>query len=81
MFKRGDIVIKVIVGGGCKTASIQRVKGVSKGVVTLVGAETLSWRNSDGMEIDPAIRGFYSEIIPLDGDEEDKILGDRVPSR
>ena len=79
MFKKGDIVIKVIVGGGFKTASIQRVLKVSKRAVTLVNNESLSWSAENGREIDPAISGFYSEIIPLDGDVVDKIRTDLVP--
>ena len=78
MFSPGEIVIKVIVGGGFKTATIQRVNKVTKKGVFLKNNESQSWDPGTGMEKSPAIPGFYSEIITLDGDEEDYIKSDLV---
>ncbi len=73
MFKKNEFVVKVIVGGGTKTATVQKVGSVKKGVATLVGAESLAYDANTGREIDPAIPGFYSELIALDGDEDKRL--------
>lgn len=65
MFKKGQQVVKVIIGGGVKTSSIQRVASVKKGVVRLEGS-CLDYRDKDGQEIDPVIPGFTSELIYLE---------------
>jgi len=73
VFKKGEIVVKVLVGGGCKTAAFYRVESVKGGVVRLEGVEHLTYSDDNGREIDPAIPGFYSELIHLDGGEDKKI--------
>lgn len=78
MFEKDEVVIKVLVGGGFKTAVIAKVQKVAKGNVTLVGNESQSWYAKNGMEINPLIPGFYSELIHLDGDEEDHIRLDTL---
>jgi hypothetical protein len=65
MFKKQQEVVKVIIGGGVKTATIQRVKSVKNGVVRLVNS-SLEYDNLTGQEIDSVIPGFMSEIIYLE---------------
>lgn len=65
-FKKGMRVVKTISIMGTKTASIQVVESVKKGVVKLVDCES-PYRDENGREIDPAaIPGCYSEIIYLE---------------
>lgn len=74
--KKGDMVVKVIVGGGVKTCSIVQVSKVSKGVISLLD-DGIKYDTRTLREIDPAIFGFYSELIPFAGGEVDKWELDR----
>jgi hypothetical protein len=63
-FEKGQAVVKVITGGGVKTATIQKVDFVRQGVVRLVDSG-LDY-DERGREIDPVIPGFSSELIYLE---------------
>lgn len=67
-FRKGQKVVRVFKIMGSKCASDSVVASVKGGVVKLRGEESLSYRDADGSEIDPAIPGCSSEIIPWDGD-------------
>lgn len=73
LFSKNQVVIKVLHIMGLKTAVIGKVTKVSKGVAYLKDCESLKWDAKTGLEIDPAIPGCYSEIIALDGDQENHI--------
>ena len=64
--KKGTKVVRIISGAGVRTASVGVVESVKKGVVRLVGDSSLAYRLDTGQEIDPAIPGFYSEIIVME---------------
>jgi hypothetical protein len=64
-FEKGQTVVKVITGGGVKTATLQIVSSVRKGVVRLEDG-TIEY-DGQGREIDPVIPGFSSELIYLEG--------------
>jgi hypothetical protein len=69
VFKKGMKVAKVIVGAGQKTATIQIVEKASKkNGVQLEGEGYLRY-DSKGDEIDPAILGWSSFIVPLEDQE------------
>lgn len=73
MFKKNDKIIKVISIRGSKTATVQTVASVSRGVVTIVDSG-LTYEDKTGREIDPAMAfaGITSEIIPFDDGEIEK---------
>jgi len=71
--KKGEFCVKILSGAGFKTATIQRVESVKKGVVKLEGSG-LSWDAETLYEVDPAIPGFNTYLVPFDGGEE-KIWG------
>jgi len=66
--EKGDFVVKVIVGGGFKTATVQRVESIKDKVIRLVDS-SLEYDVYSGREIDPAITGFHGELIAFDGGE------------
>lgn len=68
---KNEFVVKVIVGGGCKTATVQRVASTDDKVIKIVDSHQ-EYDLFSGREIDPAIPGFYSEIIALDGGEAER---------
>jgi len=68
--EKDDFVVKVLVGGGCKTATVQRVESIENGRIKLVDS-SLEYSLYSGREIDPAIPGFYGELIAFDGGEVD----------
>jgi hypothetical protein len=65
MFKKNQKVAKIIVGGGVKTATIQTIASVGRGGVRLVDSG-ITYDSESGLEIDPPIPGFYSEIVALE---------------
>ncbi len=77
--KKKQLVVKVISIMGISTATLARVESVKKGVVKIKGAESLSYRDDDGREIDPAIPGCTSYLIELDGGEQDAIEAGSLP--
>jgi hypothetical protein len=58
-------VIQILNGGGTRTASHAKVENVSKNVVKLFDSE-IRFHAHSGIEINPAISGFYMEIVPLE---------------
>jgi len=73
MFKKGEIVIKVIDIMGTKTATIQKVEAVKQGKVSLIGS-SLQF-NSVGEEIDAVLPGCRSYLVHLDGGEDERLQG------
>ena len=67
-FKEKDKVALVLNGGGMRTATIKEVESVKNGVVKLVDSE-LRYDDVSGREIDPAIPGWYAEIIVFEKEE------------
>lgn len=70
-FKKGDAVVKVLIGAGYKTCTVGwRVKAVTKDGVEIVhqdgAASILRYDLRTGTEIDPPIPGFCAEIIPVE---------------
>jgi hypothetical protein len=75
--KRGDKVVKVLEGGGVRTASFQRIASNEHGVIKLVDAESLDFRDDMLMnEINPAVPGFRSYLVAFDGGEEARVSYD-----
>lgn len=68
LFKKNERVVKVIEGAGYRTASLQTVDSVKKGIVRLVDS-TLEYSNETGNEIDPCIPGFRSYLVMLESDD------------
>jgi hypothetical protein len=66
-FEKGQSVVKVIIGGGVKTATVQKVESVVGGTVRLVDS-SLEYSDKTGREIDSVIPGFTSELIYLEVD-------------
>lgn len=66
-----DFVVKILVGGGFKTATVQQVESIEGNILKLVGS-SLEYDVYSGREMAPAIPGFYSEIIGFDGDEVER---------
>jgi hypothetical protein len=64
-FKKNQKVVKVLIGGGVKTATVQQVASVKAGKVRLVNSG-LDYDAETGQEIDPVIPGFTSEIIVME---------------
>jgi hypothetical protein len=65
MFIEGQKVVKIIHVRDYRSATVQIVDLVHAGRVELVGS-SITYRNEDGLEIDPFLPGCYSEIIPFD---------------
>lgn len=72
MFDKGDKVVKLLIGGGCETASIQEVQAVNKkkGLVFLgddrdpEGGQT--YRLDDGRAVCSYIPGFSTRLVVLE---------------
>lgn len=79
--KKNELVVKVIRIMGTETATLARVESVKKGVVKLVGVESLTYRADDGSEINPVIPGCSSHLIPLDGGEQEAIESGSLPEK
>lgn len=79
-FKKNELVVKVISIMSTRSATLQRVESVRKGVVKLTSSD-ICYRDSDGAEIDPVIPGCVSYLIALDGGEEDLIESSNLPER
>lgn len=72
MFKKKQKIIKILDIRGLKTATIQEVESVKKGVVHLIDSD-LTY-DMAGDEIDPApLPGVSSYLVCFDGGEEDKL--------
>ena len=74
--KRGDFVCKVIEVHGIRTATVQRVESVKRGVVVLSRARSMAYCVETGREIDPAFplgSGISSWICMLDGGEAERL--------
>lgn len=69
--QEGDMVVKVLSGAGMKTCVITTVTKVSKGVIS-VEDSSLTYDSRTLLEIDPALPGWYSELVPFDGGEVEK---------
>lgn len=65
-FKKNQQVVRVISVMGSKTAAVNTVASVAKGIVRLKGDDDLKYNDEDGREIDPVIPGCSSEIIELE---------------
>lgn len=70
--KKGELVVKVLSGAGFKTATIEEVESIKNGVVRIVDS-SLKWDDSYFSEIAPAVPGFSTKLIELDGGEEERI--------
>lgn len=66
MFKKGQKVVKILHCAGFRTATIQTVAKVSKGVVHLEDY-SITFDNQTGRETKPSFGGS-NEIIPMDGE-------------
>ena len=75
MLQAGQKVIKVIEGGGSRTASFQRVARDDGAVITLVGSST-EYDSVSRDEIDPPIPGFGSFLVMFDADQEERVRYD-----
>jgi len=79
MIARGDWVIKVIQGGGWRTATLQRIVSATADGATVflgdasdVGDVNAFWASTGGARRD-YIPGFTSYLVPLDDGEEDRM--------
>lgn len=66
-FRRNQRVVCVLSGAGTETASLTSVQSVSKKRV-LVEDSSLQYDPQTGREMNPAIPGFSSRLIALDGE-------------
>jgi hypothetical protein len=66
MFKRRQKVVKILHGAGCRTASVTEIARAKQGRVQCETDEHLWYDSETGKEIDPAIPGFWSELIVLE---------------
>ena len=73
MLNAQDKVIKVIEGGGVRTASFQRVESDDGRVVRLVNHEHTKYHSRTHNEIEPAIPGFRSYLVLFDADQEERV--------
>lgn len=71
--RTGDIVVKIIEGGGARTATLARVKEVRNGIVYLGKASEPDDMDAYSSRTGMAIMGFRSYLAVLDKDEEEKI--------
>lgn len=69
----GDVVIKVIEGGGFRTATFQKVESDDGKVVRLVESG-IEYTSVGHREIDPAIPGFRSYLVVFDDGEREKVM-------
>lgn len=74
MFKKGDKVVKVIDVKGHKSATVEEIASVKKGVVSLVDSG-LKYDNTTGHEVDSAFvgMGISSQIIKFDDGEIERL--------
>lgn len=70
-FRKGQKVVKVIALSNTKTATIQTISKISKGVISLDDS-SLKFDASTGNEIDPAFFQFHCFLVPFDGGEVEK---------
>lgn len=70
--KKGELVVKVLSGAGFKTATIEEVESIKGGVIKIVDS-SLCWDANYLSEIDPAVPGFSTRLVELDGGEEERI--------
>jgi len=70
-FKKGQKVVKVIDIYGTKTATIQTISKISKGVIALDDS-TLKFDAETGREIDPAFAQFHCYLVSFDGGEVER---------
>lgn len=70
--KKGELVVRVLSGAGFKTATIGEVESVKRGIIKIVDS-SLEWGEESCREINPAIPGFFSYLVTLDGGEEERI--------
>lgn len=71
--KKGDSIVKVLYGGGVKTASIATIEKVTKDTIYLKGCDGDYKRDSvyaydleTGRSIENYIPGFFAELIVLE---------------
>ena len=78
--RKGDLVAKVLHGAGFSTASIAEIESIKGGIIKVVDSG-LEWDEDSLREINPAIPGFSTTLIPLDGGEEERIRRGIGPKR
>ena len=64
-FKKGDKVVKVLIGGGVETAVLATVASVKKDGVRLIESHQV-YDSESFREIDPPISGFTTRLIVLE---------------
>lgn len=74
----GDLVVRIIQGGGFRTASLHRIERVEYGIVHLVGVSS-EYSGRTLTELDPQIPGFVSYLAECDGGEEDFLVAPPKP--
>lgn len=76
-FEKGEKVIKILEIAGTKTATLQVIESAKThhvyGQVFQLEDSSATF-DEYGREIDPVIMGCRNEIVPLDGDEESRML-------
>lgn len=66
LFKKGQRVVKLLIGAGMETASIQEVEWVRKDKVKLVDDEAHEYSSDNGRVLIDYIPGFTSRIVILE---------------
>lgn len=80
--KRGEIVVKILQGGGFRTASFAKIKAVKKGIAYLGEGrkedDVNAYDSESGRSINNYIPGFSSSIVTLDDGEKAYLKKDEI---
>lgn len=72
-FKQGQTVVKLFSIRGHESAAVVNVIHTFDGKVYVGGDSHLYYDATTGLEVDPALAGCSSRLIPLDGDDSPEV--------